>query len=212
MGKMDKYLVNSIIDERSGIPEAETQISSSLLLSCLPQFSPGSTSSVLVSTAGNSNVGLETVISTVFWKHHSCLETAIVPKWHGSRIGSMTSLCLITLWNFGKGEQMRLQVGINSTRRVRKWLHLHCWKTSQSPAAREGPRLPGTRYWSAKSRLQQAPGCDTNGLKEEDVLKGTIRGMDRIKRINREVELPKAVNRRNLVIPWNKKGEEKMLS
>lgn len=30
MGKMDKYLVNSIIDERSGIPEAETQISSSL--------------------------------------------------------------------------------------------------------------------------------------------------------------------------------------
>ena len=80
MGKMDKYLVNSIIDERSGIPEAETQISSSLLLSCLPQFPPGSTSSVLVSTAGNSNVGLETVISTVFWKHHSCLETAIVPK------------------------------------------------------------------------------------------------------------------------------------
>lgn len=32
--------------------------------------------------------------------------------------------------------------------------------------------------------------------------------MDRIKRISREVELPKAVNSRNLVIPLNKKGEE----
>lgn len=36
--------------------------------------------------------------------------------------------------------------------------------------------------------------------------------MDRIKRISREVEPPKAVNSRNLVIPLNKKGEEKMLS
>lgn len=36
--------------------------------------------------------------------------------------------------------------------------------------------------------------------------------MDRIKRLNKEVEPPKAVSRRNLVIPLNKKGEEKMLS
>ena len=127
---------------------------------------------MLVSTAGNSNVGLETVISTAFWKHHSCLETAIVPKWHRSRIGSMTSLCLITLWNFGKVEQMRLQVGINSTMQVLKWLHLHWWKTSQNPAAGEGPKLPGDRYWSVKSRSQQVPGCNTNGSKEGDVLKG----------------------------------------
>lgn len=49
-------------------------------------------------------------------------------------------------------------------------------------------------------------------IKEENVLKGTIRGMDRIKRLNKEVEPPKAVSRRNLVIPLNKKGEEKMLS
>ena len=58
-------------------------------------------------------MGLETAISSVLWKRHSGLGNAIVTKWYGSRVGAMTSVCLITFWNLGKVQQMKLEVGIN---------------------------------------------------------------------------------------------------
>ena len=70
--------------------------------------------------------------STVFWKHHSCLDNdMVVTKWYESRIGAITSICPLTLWNFGKVEQMRLEVGIISTMQVLKWFYPLWWKTSQ---------------------------------------------------------------------------------
>lgn len=100
--------------------EAEIQIFSSLFAFLSTLIPPDGTSSVLVSTAGNSNVGPDAVIGTVFWKHPSCFGNAIVTKRCKSRTGAMTSLCPVTLWNFGKVEQMRLQVGINSATQVLK--------------------------------------------------------------------------------------------
>ena len=138
--------------------EAEVQIFSSLFAFLSTLILSDGTSSVSVSTAGNSSVGPETVISTVFWKHHSCLGNAIVTKWYGSRIGAMTSLCPVTLWNFGKVEQMRLQVGTNSTVQVLKWFRPLSWKTSWNPATGEGPRLPGARYLSVKVKITAGNG------------------------------------------------------
>ena len=77
IGKMGENLMNSIIDDHNWYSsEAETQIFSFAFLSTL--IPPDRTLPVLMLTAGNSNVGLETAISTVFWKHHACLGNAIV--------------------------------------------------------------------------------------------------------------------------------------
>lgn len=106
--------MNSFIDNHNWHPSEDKNpyflFSSAFLSTLIP---PDSTSSVLLPTAGKSNMGLETVIITVSWKHHSCLGNAIVvTKWDGSRIGVMTSICPLTFWNFENIEQMRLEVEI----------------------------------------------------------------------------------------------------
>lgn len=170
-----------------------------------------------MSTAGKSNMGLETVISTVFWKHHSCLGNAtVVTKWYGSKMSVMTFVCPLTLWNFEKKlEPMRLEVGIISAMQVLKWFHPLWWKTFWVAAVGGGPTLPrqpDARYFGVQSRLQQEIECNSDGSKEEALIKelyGQMYGQNSV--INRVIEVPKADNSRNLIIPLTskRKGSKK---